>query len=73
MTHDHELAERLADQEHRLARTAAGLREVLSVALEQLHERDRQLHRLREQHHQLRAAYRRRREHVLRDNRGRAV
>ena len=57
----------LADQEHALAAEVGHLREAFHVVVELLRERDLELTRLRGQHHKLRAAYRRLREHVLRD------
>ena len=58
-----------ADSELQLARQLAAYREVLSVALAQLHEVGRQLDRLKEQHYKLRDECRRLREQVRRDGR----
>ena len=65
---DH-VIEHLADQEHTLAHDLAAVRELLHLALEQLHETGRHCDRLREQHRQLRDEYRRLRELILRDER----
>ena len=67
--HRDRVLEHFADQEYALARDLAALREVLHLALAQLHEVTRQLDRFREQHHQLRHEYRRLREEALRDER----
>ncbi len=61
-----------ADSEFQLAHQLAVYREMLSVALAQLHERGRQLERLREQQRQLRREYRQLRQTILRDE-GRAA
>ena len=66
--HDLLIAE-FADSEHCLARDLAGVRQLLHLALEQLHERGRQLDRLREQHRRLRDGSRALRETILRDER----
>lgn len=60
MTRDYRdnVIETLADSEHALAETSAGLREALSVALDMLREREGELTRLREQHHRLIDEYR---------------
>ena len=59
----------LADQEYRLARQLAAYRQMLSVALGQLHERGNQLKRLRQQHRELQREYRRFRAAIRGDGR----
>ncbi len=58
-----------ADSEFQLARQLAAYREMLSIALAQIHERGRQLERLREQQRQLRHEYRQLRKTIVRDER----
>ena len=61
------LVSELADSEYRLARELAATRELLHIALEQLHEKERQLARVREKHRRLRDECRGLREMILRD------
>ena len=48
----------LADNEDRLARDLAGVRELLHLSLGQMHERECEVKRLHETHNRLRAEYR---------------
>jgi len=59
----------LADSEHRLARDLVAVRQLLRLALELAHEKERQLKRLGVQHSRLRHEYRRLRETILHDDR----
>ena len=63
------IIERLADQEYALARDLAANRELLHLALVQLHQVGRELGHLREQHGQLRDECRRLRAQVPCDER----
>ena len=59
----------LVDNEHYLARELGSVRQLLRLALEQLHEKGRQYDRLREQQRHLLAEYRALRETILRADR----
>ena len=61
--------EPLVDAEHVLARNLAAYREVMHVALEQLHGLTRERDRLREDNRRLRDEYRRQRETTVPDSR----
>ena len=61
--------ETLVDAEHVLARNLAAYREVMHVALEQLHGLTRERDRLREDNRRLRDDYRRQRETTVPDSR----
>ena len=58
-----------ADSEFQLAHQLAVYREMLSVALAQLHQTGHELEHLRERHRRLRDEYRRLRERVLHEER----
>ena len=59
----------LADNEYRLARDLAGVRELLHLSLGQMHERECERKRLHETHNRLRAEYRQVREALFPDGR----
>ena len=67
------LTREFVDQEHALARELASVRQLLHLALGQMHEKDQRHHRLVDQHRHLLAEYRHLRETILRDDRSRAA
>lgn len=54
------------DQEYRLARDLAAVRQLLHLTLGLFHERERELERMRDAHSRLRAEHRQLREGILR-------
>ena len=67
------LVSEFADQEHRLARELASVRQLLHLTLAQLHEQVRKFDRHLEQHRRLRAEYRALRESIIRNDRSNAA